>query len=219
MNVLPIWAFNDIELLINTKQMAQLLFDLRVLRIEKTWRNLEISSTDDFDELLPNRSLGRFIDFCPQLEKYKLNLGHPYTGLKCENLMGLSSSRCLRELIFGELEIDIIQLAACVNSESLRSVVLHRVTLVSGHWVAFLDMLRTEHPRNLQTFELRGVLTCSEEACAFTDEEYYGEWGWDHDQRHLVEYIQGKTDINPYYVWHRDLFPWLEKDVPESSNE
>ena len=216
MQALPVWAFNDIELLIDTKQMMRLLSDLRVLRIERTW---EWSSwMDDFDELLPNRSLGRFIELCPQLEEYKLALGYPYAGLKRENLMGLKPSRWLRELTFGELVIDIDKLAVCITFESLRSVVLDQVTLLSGHWVALLDILRTKHPPNLQYFELRKAFTFSDEASAFTN--YHGcKWGWYHDQRHLIDYIQGKTKINPYYVWERELFPWLEKDVSESSNE
>ena len=197
--------------------MVQLLSELRVLRIEKTWEGS--SWTDDLDELLPNRSLGRFIEFCPQLEEYKLALAYPHVGLKRENLMGLKSCRWLRELTFGELVIDIDTLAVCITFESLRSVILDHVTLFSGHWVALLDILRTKQLQNLQSFELRECSSSSDEAIAFTNDEDCCKWGWYHNQRHLIDYIQWKTKINPYYVWEREMFPWLEEDVSDSLNE
>ena len=185
---LPIWALNDLNLLIDQKQMSRLLSNLRVLRLERTWHGLGLGLFA-VDDALPGCTLGNFVELCPQLEVLYLSFGHYYTGCTSRNLMGRKAHRNLRDLTFECLIIDLAEVVNClIRNESLERVSLDHISLASGNWPTFLDELRGTPLRRLRSLDLFQLTT-----------EFGGDdWGWRCDEQDILDYIHGKTQTNPY---------------------
>lgn len=202
---LPIWAFNDLTLVIGHEQMIRLLSNLRVLHLEKTWENKRYSKMW-FDDVVSDRALGRFIELCPQLEELHLEFGTGFPGLTRESLMGKPSDARLRKLTLKDMQIGMSQLGLCVSTNKfLEKVTLHDITLTTGYWFSFLDLLRADPPPLLQTFKLIEDHPDGGEGTAIVGAEAY-DGGWSYTHSDVLDYIQGKTDINPPFVWERTMF-------------
>ena len=205
---LPIWALNDLNLLIDQKQMSRLLSNLRVLRLERTWHRLGLGMFA-VDDALPDCALGNFVELCPQLEVLYLSFGDYYKGCTSRNLMGRKSHRNLRDLAFECLIIDLAELVDClIRNESLERISLHHISLASGSWLTFLDDMRRTPLRRLRSLSLYGLTT-----------DIMGDdWGWDGDQQDLLDYIHGKTQTNPYKQLVGDWYQSLGWSSAESES-
>ena len=185
---LPIWAFNDLNLLIDQAQMSHLLSNLRVLHLERTWHGVELALSA-VDDILPDCALGNFVELCPQLEELYLEFGEYYDECTSRNLMGRNSHKNLRKLTFKCLAIDLPELVHClVRNESLEVVSLGYVLLTSSDWLRFLDYLRRTPLRRLRSLQLSSLTTNT----------IGKDWGWNDEEQDLLDYIHGMTEINPY---------------------
>ena len=185
---LPIWAFNDLNLLIDQQQMSRLLSNLRVLHIERTWYpGYEAFALDD---ILPDCALGNFLELCPRLEELFISFGFIHNGCTNRHLMGRKPHKNLRKLTFWNMSIDLDELIQClVRNKSLELLSLDTVTLASGGWPTFLNRLRGIPLRRLRSLDLLDLRTSSRE----------GEiLGWLNNEQDLLDYIHGKTQTNPY---------------------
>ena len=187
---LPIWAFNDLNLLMDQEQMSRLLSNLRVLDIQRTWFNWpEVFALDD---ILPDCALGNFVELCPRLEELCISFGFIHNGCTNRHLMGRKPHKNLRKLTFGNMSIDLDELIQClVRNKSLELLSLENVTLASGGWPTFLNRLRGIPLRRLRSLDLLDLRTSSRE----------GEiLGWLNNEQDLLDYIHGKTQTNPYMI-------------------
>ena len=209
---LPIWAFNDLNWLIDQEQMSRLLSNLRVLHLEKTWHGAALKEFA-FDSLLPDCALGNFLELCPQLEELYLSFGEYYRGSTNRNLMGGKAHKNLRKLTFKCLIIDLAELVNClIRNEILEAVTLGDISLTSSDWPTFLDDLRRTPLRRLRYLRVYYLITSINPGA--------DDWGWDGDRQNLLDYIHGKTQTNPFrQLIDRDLsLDWSSSDTELSED-
>lgn len=85
--------------------------------------------------------------------------------------------------------------------------------LTQGHWIGVLDSLRRGNLRRLRSSRFRGLTVCGAHATWLSRAEEVMDWGWDRNQKELWDYVQHKTDQNPWLAYHRDWFIEEDKEL------
>lgn len=198
----PVWAFNDISMIIPHTHLRALVQNLRVFHFDGNINDL----ADDFIGRLPDEALGRFLENANQLEDISLSVpcsvAEDHLGL----LVGQAHFPKLRKVTMNDMMFYHRDLAAwlSMHSTTLKSIQLECVCLVAGHWHYFLDSLRTQHWPALSSFELTDVSTQDTDSPL----EF---WGWEYGSTPLVDYLQRRSETNPYHIYHPGWFPELFK--------
>lgn len=194
----PCWAFQDINLLIPMAGLRSLVHNLKTFYFDG---DVEDDSFDDF--LLRGVALGRFLEHASQLEELHLDI----QGVWAEEnslsaLTGQGQHRRLRKLTLIHYGTSMRELVTwlLLHSSSLETISLRYLGLVQGQWDELLDLLRASPWPLLSFIDLRGIFTLTSDG----DGDYRN---WDHGSAQLVDYVQIRTDANPYHVSYPERAP------------
>ena len=196
---IPSWAFDDLNLIIPKMKLCALVQNLRVFCFSGT---MEMQYWDE--NSLHQGAIGQFLEKAHQLELVALNVLGEIRGDTIRPLLGYTQYRQLRELslydmLFRERDLTSWLL---MHSDSLKVIRLTGVTFLDGDWVNFLDTMRSKPWPRLSHISLEKVLVEDSDRETFSSD-------WVHGSSPLVDYIQKKSDINPYHVYHPGWFPEL----------
>lgn len=196
----PVWAFNDISMIIPNTHLRALVYNLRLFHFDGNINEL----AEDFIGRLRDGALGLFLENAVQLEE--LSLSVPCTVVKdhLRSVVGQAPFRNLRKVTMSDMLFYNIDLIAwlSVHSTTLTNIQLDCVMLIAGHWDHFLDSLRTKPWPNLSSFDLIDVSTQDTHSA-------FQFWGWEYGSAPLVDYLQRKGETNPYHLYHPGWFPEL----------
>ena len=197
----PVWAFNDIILVLPDSQISTLVGNLRVFHFEGMNEDEE-----DFEHMVYDGALGRFLDAAHQIEE--VHMGGLVFLDRNKNLfpavLGHLQHRKLRRIYFTDMSPPLRDITdwLLLHSVSLEEIRLDDLTLIGDKWDEFLNLLRVRPWPCLSSIELsRVVIEGSDGICA--------NWHWDNGPGPLVSYVQRKSDINPYHIRHPEWFPEL----------
>lgn len=218
---IPIWTFNDLDLLIPYNKMAMLTKNLRILILEDLWTENRDAEVDNpaYRYLTHSGSIGRFVESAPQLEVLTIRffkLEYPASGgIRTECLTGAAQLPGLKTLSIGGLSIEATELVNWLLkfSESLQHVRLFDMDLTKGHWIGLLDSLRRGNLGRLRCVRFRGLTVGGGHATWLSRTEEEMDWGWDRNQKELWDYVQYKTDQNPWLAHHREWFIEDDKEL------
>lgn len=114
---IPIWTFNDLDLLIPVHKMALLTKNLRILILNdlRTEDRDAVINNPAYRYLTQPGSIGQFVESAPQLELLNIRffkLEYPTSGgIRTECLTGAAQLPRLNTLIIGGLSIEATELA------------------------------------------------------------------------------------------------------------
>ena len=211
----PSWVFDDLDVVIPQAKLRALVQNLRQFRVDGT-ADLEIGSRIQYEG-----AIARFLENASLLETIIMKnvderhgLIHPYRGDTVRPSLGYLQYRRLRTIVLVEMLFRERDLATwlLMHSDSLKTISFCDVTLTQGQWDSFLDTLRSKSWPRLSHIDLNKV----------TVEDSAGKvysWDWANGSRLLIDYIQKKSDTNPYQVYPPDRFPRLFSWDTDSESE
>ena len=194
----PCWAFEDINLLIPVADLRSLVHNLKTFHFEG-----DFQYEDFFGDSLHGVALGLFLEHASQLEELHLDIqGIWAKENSLSALIGQGQHRRLRRLTLIHYGTSMRELVTwlLLHSSSLEKISLKSLWLVQGQWDEFLDLLRTSPWPLLSSIDLWWNSTLKSDA----DEDY---WEWEHGPAPLVDYVQRRTDANPYHIYYPERAP------------
>ena len=203
---MPSWAFDDLGLVIPKTKLRALVQNLRVFDFAGAME------MEDWDKSsLHQGALGQFLENAHQLEQIALNVEGEIHGHTIRPLLGYTQYRRLREISLHDMVSRERDLTGwlLMHSDSLEIINLREVTFLEGHWVSFLDTMRSKSWPRLSHISLWDALIDNPDVGVLSLD-------WVHGSRPLVDYIQKKSDTNPYHVYHPGWFPELFGSHTES---
>lgn len=198
-NGTPNWAFNDLKTLMTDAQMCALVQNLRVFLLV----GRPLFSEHNEKDIRQDGTLGRFLENAYQLEDIRLEA--PGNGGQ-DSLRALVGAhyKGLRRVTFSHAQFCDRDLEdwLLLHSASLEYIKLKYVHARECQWDQFLDALKTKPWAHLSYVNLMWV------SYRNSDDEIE-DWHWTYGSAPLVDYITGKSDSNPYHIYHPGWFPKL----------
>ena len=200
---IPSWTFDDLDLIIPKTELCALVQNLRVFCFAGT-REMQYWDKNSLHE----GSIGHFLENAHQLEEVALDVPGEVRGDTIRPLLGYTQYRRLRKISLYDMfsrERDLTSWLL-MHSDSLEVIELRLISFLEGDCVSFLDTMRLKPWPRLSHIKLREV---------YLDGEIMS-MGWAHGSPPLVDYVQKKSDTNPYHVYHPGWFPELFGSPTES---
>lgn len=195
----PCWAFEDINVLIPIAGLRSLVRNLKTFRF-----NGDVEYESFVGHPLRGVALGRFLEHASQLEELHLDI----EGLFAQEnslsaIIGQRQHQRLRKLTLIHYGTSIRELVTLLllHSSSLEKIRLESLWLIQGEWDEFLDLLRTSPWPLLSFIDLLWNYTL------LTSDGDQDDWEWDHGSAPLVDYVQRRTDANPFHVYYPERAP------------
>ena len=197
----PSWAFDDLSLAIPKVELSALVQNLRLFRFDGTM-DMEIERENSLYE----GAIAQFLENASLLEHIFLySVGEIYKDRDTVSpFLGRLQYRRLRTIGLSKMFFCERDLATWIlmHSDTLEAIDLSNDCLIEGDWVDFLDSLRSKSWPQLSYIRLK-MVSVEDSAGDFT------LWNWEHGSLPLVDYVQKKSDTNPYLVYHPGWFPEL----------
>lgn len=189
---MPCWAFEDLSILIPMAGLRSLVHNLHTFIFDG-----DVAYESMLEYSLHGVALGRFLEHASQLEELHLRINGCFAEENSLSaLVGQGQYPRLRKFTLINYGTSTRELATWLplHSSSLERIILQCLGLVHGQWDEFLDLLRTSSWLLLSHMDFY-------ENSTFTSDGNEDFWISDHGSAPLVDYLQGRTDINPYHVY------------------
>ncbi|KAL8946557.1 MAG: hypothetical protein Q9222_007064 [Ikaeria aurantiellina] len=195
----PGWVLHDLTVIIPELQMGALLQNLRVFRFKRFRGASKKYGQADHPE-----ALGSFLEKATQLEELHLDVMETFIEIPLRALVGRKQFKRLRILTLVNVQCDHAELASwlSLHSGSLREIHFQYCRLVDGRWDKLLDLLRSKTWPALSNIKLDRVR-------ASNHGEAQQDWHWRYGSIPLVDYLQRRSETNPYIIYHPGWFPEL----------
>ena len=192
---MPVWSFNELDVVIPQPDLCSLANELRVFHFD---------GFVSYPKGLFKGALGRFLENAPRLEEIQLMLPGYLVEQPIEAVLGRKPFSRLQKLFLSEMVFAQENLThwLLLHSQSLTSIALKDIILAEGRWDRFLDSMRIRSWLSLSSIELIGNTTRDPVGLP-------GSWTWKYGPVPLVDYVQGKSNVNPYHRFHPGWFPEL----------
>lgn len=187
------WAFNDLDLLIFHANFMSLVQDLKDLRLER------LRAETTLDALPP------ILEHATQLEELDV---HCIGGTKVykKDFILLSKLQKLRSFALTGIDNDCNMLVPWLRSSSasIARIRLENIDLLQGHWIGFLESLRSIGFDKLLLRASRGGDQWGRDRqAARRGQRHQLRVGLGPKRSELCDYVRRKTSTNPYIEFWR----------------